>query len=298
MLTYLAANGHGSSGLGWAGISTAAAAALAGCVAVIQLGTFRLFQRSRDAEELAKNVDEKVANQEKQIQFLHQYRDHTARSIRELQSGEGDPSPAEIASNEQVTEQEPQVGVQPASPRDLAIQHIIDVNQAVNRELIIAQDANARLTQIRAESHMNQISALFRHARIAFYCFLFVSLISSGVLLYGAYLAIYGHIASGVIVSLSSAVPGGFSAGLYRISRSANKQSDDALDMLNREVERETQIGRMLNPANVVNDGDTQEAIRTLAALRAAFPDASPKELSSLLSAVRDKPTSKKSKLP
>jgi hypothetical protein len=122
---------------------------------------------------------------------------------------------------------------------------------------------------------------------MAFYAFLGIAVISAGILLYGAYLAIDGHIASGVIVALSSAVPGSFSAGLYRISRSADHQSENALDMLNREVERETQMDRMLNVAQGIDNPETQEAIRTLSALRAAFPEASPQELSSLLEIVR-----------
>ena len=109
--------------------------------------------------------------------------------------------------------------------------------------------------------------------------------------MYGAYLAIYGHIASGVIVALSSAVPGGFSAGLYRIKRSADHQAENALALLDAQVEREAQLDRIQMAAQGVRNPETVESIQILRALKAAFPDAPPRQLASLLNEVLNNPS-------
>ena len=296
MLIYLAAAGHtnGGNDAGWAGVLASAVATLFGVAVTFRFGTLRIFRRSRDLAALEESADTALAKKDQDIERLLLARESISDQIedlRELESSDADnwAHKSLPGADRSLSTIEPSKSDTVALSSDQAlIERMLQVRSSVLRDLNIVQDSHSRLADIRAKRHMSQISSLFTHARMAFYSFLGITLISSGILLYGAYLAIYGHIASGVIVALSSAVPGGFSAGLYRISRSADRQSETALTMLNSEVERETQIDKMLNVARGIDDPETQEAVQTLSALRAAFPDASPQELSSLLNAVRN----------
>lgn len=143
------------------------------------------------------------------------------------------------------------------------------------------------IARVRERTQINEIRSLFRRARMAFNTFLTVATGTSAVLLYGAYLALTGHVASGIVVALCGAVPGTFSVGLYRLQSSADKRADKALKNPSNEVEREALIQRTFTSAREIQNEDSREALRVLGTLRGVMPDASPAELASLLAAVR-----------
>jgi hypothetical protein len=143
------------------------------------------------------------------------------------------------------------------------------------------------VVRVRERTQLNETKSLFRRAKMAFTTFLTVAAGTSIVLLYGAYLALAGHVASGIVVALCSAVPGTFSLGLYRLQTSADKRANEALKDLTREVEREALIQRTFVSAREVKSENSREALEILGTLRAVMPDASPAELASLLAAVR-----------
>lgn len=147
------------------------------------------------------------------------------------------------------------------------------------------------LSKSRDQLHLSEIERLFKRARLSFYSFLSIALVTSGILLYGAYLTLAGHIASGVVVALTGAIPGSFSVGLYRISHSADQRADLALSKLDREVEREALVNRTFFAARRLVSEETREAGRILATLRAAFPEASADQLAALLDAVSNHST-------
>ena len=290
LIAYLAAGTPRGSDVaaGLGGLIASGAAALAGFLAIIQFGVLGISRRSPDdsIKRSEHHMEMLDSSQKQRLKLVSRFRGDVSRRIRNWNSTDAreEPETTAIANVEGLV-----LEATVKEKGDLqAIQRMLELESIAIRNLQLTKESQARVEMIRNEAYLKQISSLFRHARLAFYAFLGISLISSGILLYGAYLAIYGHVASGVIVALSSAVPGGFSAGLFRISRSADDQARKGLDMLDREVERETQIDRMLNAVTEINDVRSQGAIQTLSALRAAFPSASPKELTSLLNAIRN----------
>jgi hypothetical protein len=283
--------GGGSDAAGLAGVFASTATALLGAIATIRFSVWRRRRPLHAMAEVERLIESKVAIQRQAAENLHRLGWQISKQIDQLESSDTSEVDASDQSSTEVDRslpaKLPEAGSIIVSPKQAAIERKVNQLRIVRGNEDILQASYTELANVRGGRNLNQIGSLFRHARIAFYSFLGITMTSSAILLYGAYLAIYGHIASGVIVALSSAVPGGFSAGLYRISRSADRQSENALTMLNREVERDTQIGRIVNATQTISDLETQEAIQTLSALKAAFPDASPQELSSLLSAVR-----------
>lgn len=139
----------------------------------------------------------------------------------------------------------------------------------------------------RVNAQFDETKSLFRRAKVSFWSFLGVSLGTSAVLLYGAYAAIFGHTEVGIVVALSSAIPGTFSVGLYRIQKSIDQRADKALHNLDREVERKVITKSMLEYSNEIHSEDSRESIKILAALRSVIPDATPGELASLLDAIK-----------
>jgi ABC-type multidrug transport system fused ATPase/permease subunit len=148
--------------------------------------------------------------------------------------------------------------------------------------------------RLRERVLLNETESLFRRAKAAFAAFLIVAIGTSAVLLYGSYLALEGHIASGIVVALSGAIPATFSLGLYRLQSSADKRASEALKTLDQEVEKETLIKRIQLSARRVADTDSRERLEMLASLRAAMPDATPEQLALLLGAVSGAPMSEK----
>lgn len=260
MFSFFAAAGqtNGGNGVGWAGVLASAVAALLGAAVTFRFGMLGIFRRSRDLEALEESADTALAKKDQDIESLRRVRESISDQIEDLR--EHASSDTDNWAYKSLPEAERSLpAIEPSqsdsvvlSPDQAVIERMLQARNSVVRDLNIVQNSHSRLAEVRAKRHLSQINSLFTHARMAFYSFLGITLISSGILLYGAYLAIYGHIASGVIVALSSAVPGGFSAGLYRISRSADRQSENALTMLNGEVERETQIDKMLNVAREI----------------------------------------------
>jgi uncharacterized membrane protein YhiD involved in acid resistance len=162
--------------------------------------------------------------------------------------------------------------------------------RAVQDAGIYLGDGNAgpfeSIARVRERAQINEIKSLFIRARMAFNTFLLVATVTSGVLLYGAYLALAGHVASGIVVALCSAIPGTFSVGMYRLQSSADSRADKALEKLSDEVERESLVQRTFESARRIDNEQSREALEILATLRAVMPDASASELASFLAAI------------
>lgn len=246
MITYLAA-GNGDVSTGIGGLWLSSATALIGALALASGRVRSWIKRSRDLAD---------------IQQIIEIRERKDLDRIPVHSDTG-----ELTADEKSVHSE------------LILRALREVKPLSNENI-------TDISRIRERTQLDELKSLFARAKASFWSFLGVAIGTSAVLMYGAYAAIFGHVEVGIIVTLSSAIPGTFSIVLYRIQSSIDKRADKALRDLDREVEREIIVNLTFKSSTTIKNQNSREALRILATLRTFMPEATPEELSALLKAI------------
>jgi len=130
---------------------------------------------------------------------------------------------------------------------------------------------------------LREARSVVNQRTISFYSFLTASVGGALTLFYGIYLLMSGSTDDAVATLVASVVPDALAALFLRVSTLAGRRAEAALGRIDREIQRENTLERTIAISAAIGGKQERERLRSAAALRAAFPDATPGEIAKLL---------------